>query len=202
MLHVKQQHAGGVGVIAGVDARELVGQVVLREHDLCDLFEVFRLVFAHPEELRGGEAREGNVGRQRGQLVFADDVIEIVDFFGRASVVPQNRRTDDVVGCIQRDKAVHLAAGADARDQFCVKAAQQLGNTGHNCAPPVLGLLLRPAGVWEDERILVRDLVHDRAGFIHQQQLARGRAEIDTDKIHGCLLFRRSRRGQTAPQHL
>ena len=107
-----------------------------------------------------------------------------------------------MIGCIQRDKAVHLPAGADACNFTCVKAAQQLGNTGHNCAPPVLGLLLRPAGVWEDERILVRDLVHDRAGFIYQQQLARGCAEIDTDKIHGCLLFRRSRRGQTAPQHL
>ena len=126
----------------------------------------------------------------------AKDVIEIVDFFGRAPIVPQNCRTDDVVGFIQRDKAVHLAARADARDQFCVKAAQQLGNAGHNCIPPILGLLLRPAGVREDERILVRDLVHDRASFIHQQQLARGRAEIDTDKIHGCLLFRRSRRGR------
>ena len=89
-----------------------------------------------------------------------------------------------------------LPAGADACNFTCVKAAQQLGNTGHNCAPPVLGLLLRPAGVREDERILVRDLVHDRADFIHQQQLARGCAEIDTDKIHVCLLFRRSRRGR------
>ena len=171
MLHVKQQHAGGVGVIAGVDARELVGQVVLREHDLCDLFEVLRLVFAHPEELRGGEAREGNVGRQRGQLVFADDVIEIVDFFGRAPIVPQNRWTDDVVGFIQRDKAVHLPAGADACNFTCVKAAQQLGNTGHNCAPPVLGLLLRPAGVWEDEGVLVRDLGHDRAGLVDAESV-------------------------------
>ena len=129
MLHVEQQHPGGVGVIAGMDAGELVRQIVLREHDLCDLFEVFRLVFAHPEELRGGEAREGNVGRQRGQLVFADNVIEIVDFFGRAPIVPQNRRTDDVVGFIQRDKAVHLPAGADACNFTCVKAAQQLGNS-------------------------------------------------------------------------
>ena len=202
MLHVKQQHAGGVGVIAGVDARELVGQVVLREHDLCDLFEVFWLVFAHPEKLWRGEAREGNVGRQRGELVLADGIVEIVDLLEGTAVIPQNRRADDVVGFIQRDKAVHLAAGADARNFVCIKASQQLGDTGHDRAPPVLGLLLRPAGVREDERILVRDLVHDRAGFIHQQQLARGRAEIDTDKIHGCLLFRRSRRGQTAPQHL
>ena len=60
-------------------------KVVLREHDLCDSFEVFRLVFAHPEELRGGEAREGNVGRQRGQLVFADAVS---DFFAALADLP------------------------------------------------------------------------------------------------------------------
>ena len=124
VLHVQQQHPGRVGVIAGMDAGELVRQIVLREHDLCDFSEVFRLVFAHPEELRGGEAREGNVGRQRGQLVFADGIVEIVDLLEGTAVIPQNRRADDVIGCIQRDKAVHLAAGADARDLICVKALQ------------------------------------------------------------------------------
>ena len=89
MLHVKQQHAGGVGVIAGVDARELVGQVVLREHDLCDSFEVFRLVFAHPEKLRRGEARERNVGRQRGELVLADDIVEGNHDTAEASGLPE-----------------------------------------------------------------------------------------------------------------
>ena len=190
MLHVEQEHAGGIGVIAGVDAGELIGQIVLREHDLCDSPEVLRLVFAHPEKLRRGEAREGNVGRQRGQLVFADDVIEIVDFFGRAPIVPQNCRTDDVVGFIQRDKAVHLPAGADACNFTCVKAAQQLGNTGHNCAPPVLGLLLRPAGVREAEGILLRDSIQNRAVLRDKQQLAGGCPQVNTDIKHfGLLIF-------------
>ena len=124
MLHVKQQHAGGVGVIAGVDVRELVGQVVLREHDLCDFSEVFRLVFTHPEELRGSKAREGDVRRQSRELVLANGIVEVVDLFEGSAVVPQDRRADDVIGCIQRDEAVHLPAGADARDLICVKALQ------------------------------------------------------------------------------
>ena len=64
VLHVEQQHTGSVGIIAGVDAGELVRQIVLREHDLRDFFEIFRLVFAHPEELRRRKARKSDVCRQ------------------------------------------------------------------------------------------------------------------------------------------
>ena len=107
-----------------MDAGELVRQIVLREHDLCDFSEVFRLVFTHPEELRGSKAREGDVGRQRGELVLADGIVEIVDLFEGSAVIPQNRRADDVIGCIQRDEAVHLAACADARNFARVEALQ------------------------------------------------------------------------------
>ena len=64
VLHVEQQHTGSVGIIAGVNAGEPVRQVVLREHDLRDFFEIFRLVFAHPEELRRRKARKSDVCRQ------------------------------------------------------------------------------------------------------------------------------------------
>ena len=64
VLHVEQQHTGSVGIIAGVNAGELVRQIVLREHDLRDFFEIFRLVFAHPEELRRRKARKSDVCRQ------------------------------------------------------------------------------------------------------------------------------------------
>ena len=161
VLDIQKQHTRSVGIITGVDASELVGQIVLREHDLCDSPEVLRLIFAHPEELWRGEAREGDVGRQRGELVLADGIVEIVDLLEGTAVIPQNRRADDVIGCIQRNKAVHLPAGADARDQFCVKAAQQLRNTHHDCVPPVLGLLLRPAGLREAEGIFFRDSVQN-----------------------------------------
>ena len=64
VLHIEQQHPGRVGVIAGMDAGELIGQIVLREHDLGDSPEVLRLVFAHPEELRRRKARKSDVCRQ------------------------------------------------------------------------------------------------------------------------------------------
>ena len=195
MLHVEQQHTGSVGVIAGVDAGELIGQIVLREHDLRDSPEILRLVFPHPEKLRRGEAGKGNVGRQRGEPVLAHGVVEIIDFLGSSAVVPQDRRTDDAVACVQRDKAVHLPARADARNLAEVKPLHQLGNPACDCVPPVLRALLRPAGVGEQERILSGDRIQNRAILRNKQQLARGCAEINANVIHNFSL--RERRGRS-----
>ena len=101
--HVQQQHPGGVGVVAAVHAGELIIHIVFRQHDLGDLLEVLRLVFTHPQQLRRGKARKGDVCRQRGESVLADGVVEVVHLFGRPSVVPQNRGADDVILRIQRN---------------------------------------------------------------------------------------------------
>ena len=143
----------------------------------------------HPQDLRRGEAREGDIRRQRGELFPADCIVEIVDRFICAAVVPQNRRTDDIILRVERDKAVHLPAGADACDLRCVKALQKLRHAGHDRAPPVLGPLLRPARLREADGIRMRDRVQDFSGFIGQQQLARRRAEIDSDIEHSCSAF-------------
>ena len=75
MLHVQQKHAGGIGIVAAVNAGEYVVYIILRQHDLRDLLEVFRLVLPHPENLGGGESGKGDVCRQRGQLIFADLIV-------------------------------------------------------------------------------------------------------------------------------
>ena len=83
---------------------------------------------------------------------------------------------------IQRDKPVHLPAGADARNVICVKVAQQLRNAGHDRVPPLLRPLLCPAGVREAEGIFLCDFVLDRTVLPDKQQLAGRRAEINADK--------------------
>ena len=190
VLYVEQQHAGGVGIITGMDAGELIGQIVLREHDLCDSPEVLRLVFAHPEELRCGKAREGDVRRQSRELVLADGIVEIVDLLEGTAVIPQNRRADDVIHLIQRNKTMHLAACADTCYLICIKAVQQLRNAGHDRIPPILGLLLRPARMREDQGILLRDSIQNRAVLRDKQQLAGGCPQVNTDIKHfGLLIF-------------
>ena len=94
----------------------------------------------------------------------------------------QNTWPENHPQCIVVHNTDNFAAGADARDLRSVEAAQQLGNTGHDGAPPVLGLLLRPAGMREDEGIFLCDFVLDRAVLPDKQPLAGGRAEIHADE--------------------
>ena len=75
MLHVQQQHTGGVGIVTGVNAGEDVVDVVLGQHDLGDLIEVFRLIFLHPQDLGSGKTGKGNVGGHGGELLLANYIV-------------------------------------------------------------------------------------------------------------------------------
>ena len=182
VLHVEQQHAARVGVVAAVHAREHVVDVVLRQHDLADAREVFGLVLLHPQDLRRGEAREGDVRGQGREPVAADLIVEIIDLLLRAPVVPEDGGADDRVVFVEHDQAVHLAAAADAGHLRGVRPGEQLLHAAADARPPVLGLLLRPAGLREIERILPAHLADDGALFVHQRQLDGRGPEIDSDK--------------------
>ena len=142
MLHVEQQHAGGIGVVAGMDAGQLVVDIIFRQHDFFDFCKVLRLVFAHPEELWGSETGEGNIRRQCREAFPTDFFIKIVHLLCRSAVIPENRRADHIALCIQGDEAVHLAAHADSGNLRRIKAAQQLRHTGRDGIPPVRRVLL------------------------------------------------------------
>ena len=182
VCNIQQKHAGGVGVIAAMHTRQFIVDIIFWKHDLCDLFEVLRLILAHPEKLRCRKARESNVCRQRRKPFLANRVIEVVNLFKGSAVVPEDCRADNAVLCVQRNKPVHLAACADAHDLRRVEAPQQLRNAGHDRVPPVLRPLLRPARMREDQGIFPCDFVLNRTVLSDKQQLAGGRAEINADK--------------------
>ena len=110
--------------------------------------------------------------------------IHFLGLLAGAAVVPEDGGTDDVVVLIQSHQTVHLAAGGQALDLGGVDALQQLGNQGADSVPPVLGVLLGPAGLGELQRIGLGNGLADGAGFIHQKNLHGGCAEIDADVIH------------------
>ena len=184
VLHVQEEHAGGVGVVAAVDAGEDIVDVVLGEHDLGDLRKVLRFVFPHPQQLGGGEAGEGDVGGEGRELLLPHLVIEIVHLGGGAAVVPQNGGADDPVPVVQHHQAVHLAAAADAGHLTGVKAGEEGGDALQHRLFPVLRGLLAPAGLGKLQRILPGHLIADAAVLVHQQQLDGGGAQVDTDVIH------------------
>ena len=114
MLHIQQQHTGGIGIITGMNAGELVVDEVLGQHNLADTLKVLRLVFLHPQQLGRGESGKGNVCRQLGQLLLANDIVEICNLLIGAAIIPQDGRPNHLVIFIQDNQAVHLTAAANA----------------------------------------------------------------------------------------
>ena len=54
---------------------QLVRDIIFGKHDLFDPREVLRLLVFHPENLRRGKAREGNVRCMFGQLILPNLVV-------------------------------------------------------------------------------------------------------------------------------
>ena len=183
MLHIQQQHAGGVGVVAGMDAGELIVDEILGQHDPADAPEILRLVLLHPQELGGGEPGEGNVSGELGQLFLADHIVEVVHLLVGAAVVPEDRGADHPVVLVQNDQAVHLAAAAHTGYLADINIPGQLLQAVLHRRPPVLGVLLGPAGMREKQGIIPGNGAADLADAIHQQQLDGGCAQVNTDKI-------------------
>ena len=191
VLHIEQQHAGSVGIIAAVGPCEHIVHIILRQHDLCDFPEVLRLVLPKPQDFRGGEARKGNVGGPLGQLFFADDVVQVVHLVAGPAIIPENRRADDPVLGIQHHQPVHLPAAADAGHGGGIKAPQQFRDAGKHCPFPVLRVLLAPAGLRKFQGIFLRDRIQNGTVLAYQQQLRRRGPQVDTDVciFHVLLLF-------------
>ena len=61
VLHVQKQHAGSIGVIAAVDSGQNIVDIILGQHDLCDLNKVLGFILLHPEDFRRSKACKGNV---------------------------------------------------------------------------------------------------------------------------------------------
>ena len=184
MLYVQQKHTRSVRVIGAVDAGQLIVDVILRQHDFFHARKVFRLVVAQPKQLGRGESGKGDVRGVPAQGILADDFIQVVYLLLGAPVIPQDAGADDGIIGIQHDQPMHLPACADALYLRGVKACQQLGDAAAHRRPPVCRVLLAPAGAGIIDRVLAADDVGNAAGFVHQQQLDRRCAKVDSDIIH------------------
>ena len=100
--------------------------------------EVIRLIFFHPENLRCGKACKCNVCGILGEFFFSDYGVQIIGLFCGTAVVPEDRRADDVIVLIQDDKAMHLAAEADAGYLGFVYVFYQLADSLFASAPTSL----------------------------------------------------------------
>ena len=75
---------------------------------------MLRLMLLHPQKLRRGKARKGDIPRIFRKLFLPDHLIQIVRLLTGSPVIPQNGRTDDSVFLIKNHQPVHLPSEADA----------------------------------------------------------------------------------------
>ena len=145
--YVQQTHTRRIGHLGGVLAGQHQTNIVLGQQDMTALCVNFRLVIPHPQNLAGGKAGQRRVGGQLDQAFLADPLVDFFALFGRASITPQDSRTQDLIVLIQHHKRVHLTGNADALDvrRLDGAVAQHLGNAVAYGVPPVVRVLLCPA---------------------------------------------------------
>ena len=137
---VEEQRPRGVRHVDRVLAGQPQPDVVLRQQDVADPRVGLRLVLSQPEQLRRGEPGQRAVAGERDQPLETDLLLDLRALGLRPLVVPEDRRAEHPLVLVEDDEPVHLPGEAD----------RPVGKTGEACLgrpPPVLGVLLRPAGL-------------------------------------------------------
>ena len=183
--HIEHLHPGCVADFSREIAGQHIAHIVLRQENVTALGVHFRLVIAHPQQLRQREASQRGICRNRNQLIAADNFVNLVALRRRALVAPDNRRAQDVPCFIQHDQTVHLTADAHRNDVLLIHTGlrQHAADGVHRRMIPVLRLLLRPAIVRLIQRIFHQRGADRRAILVEQHRFRAGRAKVNTKNI-------------------
>ncbi len=140
-----------------------------------------RLVVADPDQLGSSEAGQGIVAGDLDEPLGADRVPDDLALSGRALVVPQDRRPEHGVGCVEQDGAVHLAGQANCGDRRPVNsgALERLADGQHGTVPPKLWILLRPTRARDLVAVLGDSDSGYRAVAVEQDRLCRRSRDVD-----------------------
>ena len=174
---VVEERAGRVRGVDRVLARHAEAHVVLRQQHVADAGVRFRLVLPEPEELRRREAGQRTVPRLGDQVVAAEAILDLGALRAGALVVPQDRGADHLLLVVEHDEPVHLAGKAD-RGRLDGERRER----GLSGAPPVLGILLRPARPGRREPVAALGPGDDLPGRRDRECLDRARADVEADE--------------------
>ena len=167
--------------------RQLAGQTQHDEPGRLDVHtrarEKVGLVLAEPEQLRRDEVRVDPVAGDAAHGLLADRLTQARALGLRAPVHPDQRRSQRVPALVEREQRRRLRADADG----CDVAPSRLGERAADCAtggaPPVLGVLLHPAGAWKARRVLDGARSEHAPVGVDDGRLDRGRSYVDAE--HG-----------------
>lgn len=124
---------------------------------MADAIPVVRFVLADPQNFREREVGQRGIARELNQALQAERARKIVRLFFRANIAPNQRRPNDISLFVKQNCAMHLAGEADAGEVFAgeVRTRKRFANRNAGGAPPVFGLLFRPANLRRCERLMI-----------------------------------------------
>src|SRR6185503_18191808 len=96
-------------------AAEPQSDVVFGQQYLCNFPEFRGFVFLDPQKLRRRETWHGDVAGDVAQPRLRR--FEFAAFIAGASVIPENCGPDNLVGCIEECRTMHLAGQTDSRER-------------------------------------------------------------------------------------
>src|SRR5918995_2804931 len=132
---------------------------------------------AQPQELGCREARERPVPRQLDQALEPDARLDLRALGRRALVVPEDRRSEDVASLVQADEPVHLA-----REPHSALLGPEAPERRLARPPPILGILLRPAGLRRRQPVVLLRGCDDLSVGGDGECLDAGRADVEADQ--------------------
>jgi len=152
MGDVEQQRAGGLLHVDGVGAGHAEADVVLGTEHVRDAGKDLGLVVAHPEQLGEREVGQRGIGGELDEFftacfAAAELLMQPVALRLRALVAPDERGAQHAAILAEHDGAVHLASEADGINFYAGHLGERLANGLLRGAPPVVGVLLGPAGL-------------------------------------------------------
>ena len=186
MGHVEEQRSRGVRNIGGefpcqAQAHEILGQQEVRR-PLVDL----RFVLADPKKLGRAEAGERGIRDELDELFRADARRDPIALRLAALVTPDQRRVEDSIALVEKHHAVHLAGESHGGDVFAAETRplEHGADSLDSGLPPVLGVLLGPAGLGHPHGLVVAGRgAHHVAVRPHDHRARARRADVDAHEV-------------------
>ena len=153
-----------VGNLGREFARQSKTNVILGQQNMPYMFEILRLMIAHPQQFRQRKSSQHWIGGMFDHLRGAQKLIDPIHLRLAALVAPDQRWADDFVIAIENHQPVHLPRKSDAPDLIAVDSggSQRTANRFECRVGPVLRALLGP------QRLLHHDVFvsnRDRGSF-------------------------------------
>src|SRR5215813_7505246 len=119
---------------------------------------VSRFALPHPQQFGQGKVGEWWIAGQINQLICPKQIAEFVALLLGSLIAPDDRRSDNLIICVEQDCTMHLSREPDTGNGIFVETGinEHLPHCNSAGSPPILRRLLRPTRLRNRKRLVVR----------------------------------------------